>query len=197
MPVSFANLVWDEGSENLGGALGSVFYLPGSAADISALTCTDGVTLIGDVGLAGTQVAVEVYATEDSIDLLDAQQGEFDGENTLNTLSFFHPGSKKEQAAFKRKVTVVPGIWFVKDSDLNWRVVGLTALQTQVGTYKVTKDIQARVTAKEGTHGKRADTRKGTLYTVSYVCPHESMFYSGEIPLAAAPLANAAAKKGT
>lgn len=184
MALIFTDAVWEEGSENMGGLIGDVYYMPASAADISGLTCTDGITLTGNIVPVGSQEAVKIYATEASIELLDAQQGEIDGESTLNTLNFFFPGSKKALAAFKRKVTVVPGIWFARDSDNNWRVLGLTAIQvpTAIGTYTVSKDISARVTAKEGTHGNRGDTRKGTLITVTYTAVHEALFYDGVLP---------------
>jgi hypothetical protein len=184
MALSFTDHIWEEGSENMGGAIGNLFYIPGSAADISGLTCTDGVTLVGDILPVDTQKAIEIYATENSIEVLDAQQGEIDGESTLNTLTFFTPGSKKELVALKRKLTVVPGIWFFRDSDYNWRVLGLAAIQdpSSIGDYFVTKDIQARVTAKEGTHGTRGDARKGTTFTITYTAPHESLFYPGDIP---------------
>lgn len=184
MALSFTDHIWEEGSENMGGAIGNLFWIPGSAADISALTCADGVTLAGNITPVDTQKAIEIYATENSIELMDTQQGEIDGESTLNTLNFFTPGSKKELAALKRKLTVVPGIWFIRDSDYNWRVLGLAAIQDpdNIGQYFVTKDIQARVTAKEGTHGTRGDARKGTTFTVTYTAPHESLFYAGVIP---------------
>jgi hypothetical protein len=184
MALSFIDHVWEEGSENIGGALGSLYWIPGSAADISGLTCVDGVTILGDIAAVGDQDAIKIYATENSINVSDAQAGEIDGEITSNTLVFFTPGSKKTLAALKRKITVVPGIWFFRDSDYNLRVIGLTAIQDPetIGEYFVTKDIQARVTAKEGTHGTRGDTRKGTSFTVTYMAPHEALFIDGKIP---------------
>jgi hypothetical protein len=184
MALSFTDHVWAEGSENIGGAIGSVYYIPGSAADISGLTCTDGITVLGDLLALDTQDAIKIYATENSILVSDAQSGEIDGEITTNTLTFFTPGSKKELATLKRKITVVPGIWFFKDSDDNLRSIGLTAIQdpATVGTYSISKDIQARVTAKEGTHGTRGDTRKGTTFTITYMAPHEALFMDGTIP---------------
>lgn len=181
-PVSFTETLWEEGSENLGGLLGHLLYIPQSQADISGLTCTDGVTLIGDFALIGSQPFIKVYATEDSIDLGDVQSGDFDGEKKTNTASFFFPGSKAEVEAFKRKIAVVPGIWALRDTDLNWRIMGLTALQTAVGTYTVVKDIQARCTAQEGTHARRADGRKGTTFTITQIAPHAPLFHSGALP---------------
>lgn len=184
MPLSFTDHAWEEGSENIGGALGSLYWIPGSAADISGLTCTDGVTILGNIVAEAAQDAIKIYATENTINVSDAQAGEIDGEITSNTLVFFTPGSKKTLAALKRKITVVPGIWVFRDSDYNLRVIGLTAIQSPitVGTYFVTKDIQARVTAKEGTHGTRGDARKGTSFTVTYMAPHEALFMAGTIP---------------
>lgn len=185
MPVSFNTLAWEPGNENLGGLIGDVIFLPSHEADITGLTCTDGITIAGNLALENSQPAIKIYATEDSIDLTDTQEGDFDGERTRLQLQFFSPGSKKEQAILKRKVTVVPGIWLVKDTELNWRLMGLTILQKPDGTYAVSKEIQAKVTAKEGTQGKRADGRRGTLYTVQQVAAHEAPFYSGTIPLTA------------
>lgn len=184
MALSFTDHVWEEGSENIGGALGSLYWMPGSAADISGLTCTDGVTILGNIEALGVQDAIKIYATENSINVNDSQAGEIDGEITSNTLEFFTPGSKKTLAALKRKITVVPGIWVFRDSDYNLRVIGLTAIQdpVAVGSYFVTKDIQARVTSKEGTHGTRGDTRKGTTFTITYMAPHEALFMAGTIP---------------
>lgn len=190
---SFTDLIWKEGDENLGGMIGNVYFIPKSILDTSGLTVdADGISLTGNIAVkdAATQEAVEIYATEDTVQLTDTQGGSVDGENTTQTLIFFHPGGKKEQASLKRKLTVTPGIWIAKDSEGNWRVVGLAALQdpSVPGSYKVSTDIQARVTAKEGTQGTRADTRKGTTYTVTYICTHEALFYNGDIPRKATPV---------
>jgi len=184
---SFTDMIWKEGDENLGGMIGNVYFIPKSFLDVSGVTVdADGISLTGDISVKDplTQEAVEIYATEDTVQLTDTQQGSIDGENTLQTLILFHPGGKKEQASFKRKITVTPGIWIARDSEGNWRVVGLAALQdpSTPGAYKLSTDIHARVTAKEGTQGTRADTRKGTTYTVTYVCTHEALFYNGAIP---------------
>ena len=182
---SFVDQVWAEGKENLGGLLGALYFLSISSADTSGVTvAADGVSLTGNVTAAVAQKAIKIYATEDTIRLMDAQQGEVDGESVLNTLTFFMPGSTKESASFKRKVTTSPGIWFVKDSDLNWRVLGLAAIQDPEtpGDYVVITDINARVTAKDGTHGGRTDERKGTTLTITQTTPHEALFYSGVIP---------------
>lgn len=188
---SFTDLIWDEGFENLGGMVGNVYFIPRSILELGAATVgADGVSITGDLTVTDplTQEATEIYATEGTVQLLDAQQGEIDGESTLQTLIFLHPGSKKELASLKRKITTTPGIFIVKDSELNYRVVGLGAMQDPEtpGTYILTKDIQARVTAKEGTSGNRGDTRKGTTFTVTYICAHEALFYDGVIPRIAA-----------
>lgn len=185
MPVSFTDQVYDEGKENLGGLLGAVYALPLSQADISALTCTDGATLAGTLALVGSQNAIRIDVSEDSIDLNTAQSGDANGERKTQTLMFFIPG--QSQGELSRKLMSVPMVWFVKDSELKWRVVGISALQTAVGTYVVNKDIQARVTAQESTFGKRADARRGIMYTVTYVTAHEPLIYTGPIPVVVIP----------
>lgn len=185
--LSYIARVWAEGKENLGGLLGNLFFIPKSALDLSALTVdADGVTIVGDIAVqdALTQGAVEIYATEDTIQLTDTQGGSIDGETTTVTLIWVFPGSTKESASLKRQLTVTDGIYLAKDTEGNWRIVGLTLIEDPAtpGTFSVNSDIQARVTAKEGTHGNRADNRKGTTFTVTYVSLHEAPFYSGAIP---------------
>lgn len=183
MPLpSFSNQVWDPGTENLGGLLGKVVALPLFAADIAGLTCTDGKTLVGNLALVDTQKAFTIDVSEDSIVLNHAQSGDANAEKTTQTLQFFVPGPP---TAFNRTAGVTPMIWFVKDAKLKYQVVGLSALQTEVGTYVVNKDIEARVTATEGTFGQRADARKGTLFTITYVTSHGPLEYGGTIPFTA------------
>lgn len=183
MAISFVDQVWEDGRENFGGALGALYFMPRSAADISALTCTDGMTITGNITPVASEKAIKVYATDDSILYGEAQEGDPNGEKTMNTLAFFHPGDSKTSGAFKRKVSVTPGIWFFKDSLGNFRVLGLTILQNQdLNTYTITTDVEARIRTREGTHGNRADSRKGTTYTINHVAPHEAPFYDGVIP---------------
>ncbi len=180
-PVSFTDQVYEEGKENLGGLLGAVYALPLSQADISGLTSTDGAALTGTLALVGEQPAIKIDVSEDSIDLNTAQSGDANGERKTQTLMFFIPG--QNQGALSRKLMTVPMVWFVKDAELKFRVVGISALQTAVGTFVVNKDIQARVTTQESTFGKRADARKGIMYTVTYTTAHEPLGFAGPIPL--------------
>lgn len=180
-PVSFTDHVYEEGKENLGGHLGAVFGLPLSAADISGLTCTDGATLTGAFALLGTQTAFKIDVSEDSIDLTDPQSGDANGERITQQLQFFVAG--QNQGALKRKLMTVPMIWFVKDAELKWNVVGISALQTASETWTVNKDIEARVTTTESTWGRRADGRKGVLYTVTYITAHGPLKHDGALPL--------------
>jgi hypothetical protein len=186
MAISYTDLVWEEGSENMGGMIGDLYFMPASAADISGLTCTDGISLIGNIVPVDVaeQQAVKIYATEGTIQMTDVQQGEIDGESVLTTLMFFFPGSTPATAATKRKLKTGRGIWFAKDTNGIMRVLGLTAIQvpTALGTYTVNKDIVARVTAAEGTHGTRGDERKGTMFTITYTSVHEPLFYPGVLP---------------
>jgi len=186
MPIPFTDLLWEEGSENMGGLIGDVYFMPASAADISGVTCTNGISLIGNIVPVdpADQQAVKIYATEGTIQLTDVQQGEIDGESVLCTLMFFFPGSTAQSAALKRKLKTGRGIWFAKDTNGVMRVLGLTAIQipNALGTYTVNKDIVARMTAVEGTHGTRGDERKGTMFTITYTSVHEPLFYPGVLP---------------
>ena len=186
MPISFTDIIWEEGSENMGGLIGDVYFIPASAADISGLTCTDGISLIGNIVPVDEEVqqAIRIYATEGTVQLTDVQQGEIDGESVLTTLMFFFPGSTAASAALKRKLKTGRGIWFAKDTNGVMRCLGLTAIQipSALGTYTVNKDIVARMTAAEGTHGSRGDERKGTMFTITYTSVHEPLFYPGVLP---------------
>jgi len=65
--IAFADVIWNEGSDNMPGLVGNKFFIPRSEIDLSACTIgADGVTLVGNIALQVGGRINEIYSTENS-----------------------------------------------------------------------------------------------------------------------------------
>jgi len=189
--IAFADVQWNEGSDNMPGLVGNKFFIPRSEIDLAACTiAADGVTLLGNIALAVGGRINEIYSTENSDSLTDSDQGEIDGKYGQNMLSFFTPGSYAGLESFKRAVRNTPGIWIFKDTAGNFRVIGIYAEQNPAWTegsmsedeFIPSLDLPARVSTINGTSGTRGGDRKGTTFEIMADAPHAALFVAGDIP---------------
>lgn len=189
--IVFADSIWAEGSDNMPGLVGNKFFIPRSEIDISALTIApDGVTAVGNVALKVGGRINEVYSTENSDQLADADQGEIDGKYTQNMLTFFTPGSYKNLESQKRAMRNTPAVWFFFDTAGNLRILGIYAAENPAWTeggiepeFIPSLDLPARVSTINGTSGTRGGDRKGTTFEIMQDAPHAALFLDGVLPV--------------
>jgi len=190
--ITFTDVNWTEGSDNMPGMVGNGYFIPKSEVDLAACTvAADGVTLAGNIAVKALGRINEVYITENSGILTDADQGEIDGKYAKNKMVFFTPGSNPATASFKRAIRNTPGIWIFKDTSGNWRVLGVYASENPAWVegsltedeFVPSLDIPARIVALNGTGGARGGDRKGSTFEVESDAPHEALFMTGDLPV--------------
>ena len=188
--MPFIDIEWKDGQDNMPGTVGDVKFIPTSQADISGVTVDDdGVTLLGDIAIKSGGRINNIYATDRSGNATDENQGDIDGSYSENTLTWMIPGSFKDQESYKRKVRNTRGIYLFRDSDFNWRVIGIWAAQNPKYTeggeepmYIASLEKPA-YTAPSGTQGASGGDRRGATITVTSDAPHGALFYDGDIPV--------------
>lgn len=158
LPVGFAPLKWDCGSENMGGyknrvlfipdcAVSAVPTLPSNIEDIEDLVTAEGAFTFKKSG----DTPVFIYATDKTVKLDAENQGETDGQSFRQFGEFFHPGAGVGVAAFSRKVNNTPGYLVIE---------GVDGTQYLVGS----KGLPCTIKPAYSGGGERTE-RRGTLFT--------------------------------
>lgn len=195
----FKDVNWLEGQDNMPGLVGDIKFIPKSAVDLSGLTIApDGVSTIGNIliktdGDPTTPLPLgrisTIYCTENTGNVTDSDQGEIDGKYAQNMLTWFTPGSFKDLEETKRLIRNTPGLYIAKDTEFNWRLMGIWAAKNPKWTeggvepkYIPSLDIPGRINTINGTQGLRGGDRKGTTFEVVQDAPHAALFYTGDIP---------------
>ncbi len=176
----FQDLKWTQGSDNMGGLVGGIFYCPVEDIDATQLPtiAADGVTLVGAFVPVATKGFIEIYHTKGTGKIDDSTVGERDGRSAENMMEFFFPGSKKEVEAFKRLARNTPCVVIGKDTDGNLRVVGVAVIGNNV-----VLDLPAYLEAANGTTGAQTADRRGTTFQFKAESPDAPLFYDDAIPL--------------
>ena len=189
--MPFADVEWLEGQDNMPGMVGDVKHIPKSGIDISGLTIdNDGVTARGTIAVKAGSRITTIYCTENSSNITDNDQGDIDGKYTQNVGTWFTPGSFPTLESFKRLVRNTPGVFIMKDTEFNWRLLGVWAAKNPAYTeggeepmFLPSLDIPARVQTANGTQGTRGGDRKGTTFEVVQDAPHAALFFIGDLPV--------------
>lgn len=188
----FKDISWSDARDNMPGIVGDIYFIPTSEIDVSACTVEDdGVTITGSIALQVGGRINKIYAIDRSGNVTDENQGDIDGSYSMNTLVWAIPGSTKDSAEFKRKVRNTRGVFLFKDSDFNFRVVGLwlaqnpkwTGAEDLVNDQFVISTEKPAYTAPAGKHGQSGGDRKDNIITVTCDAPHEPPFYDGDLPV--------------
>jgi len=110
MPITLADIGWENGKNNTPGIVQEVAFIP--LADILTLptvtqadptstgTFTDLVKITGDIVLKTGKQLLSIYLTDESGQMSDELQGELDGKSFKNNLEFLHPGDGDEIRGF-------------------------------------------------------------------------------------------------
>ena len=195
--MPFADVEWLEGQDNMPGMVGDVKFIPKSGVDISGLTIDpDGVTARGVIALKEGSRITTIYVTENSSNITDSDQGDIDGKYTQNIGTFFTPGSYPKLESYKRLARNTPGLFIMKDTEFNWRLMGVWAAKNPAYTgeegsteprFLPSLDIPARVQTANGTQGTRGGDRKGTTFEIVQDAPHAALFFIGDLPVNVEP----------
>lgn len=170
MASEFSDLVWAQGSDNMGGLRGKIFYCPIEDILTWPTIATDKISYTGNFICKTGKNFVTIYHTLGTGKIDETTVGERDGKSIENLIEFFFPGGKKEVAAFKRKAQNTPAVVIGKDSDGNYRVIG-------------TEDLPAYLESASGTTGAASADRRGSTFQWKAESVAPPMFYEGTIPL--------------
>lgn len=110
--VFFVPILWECGSENMGGFEGKLLIYPDCQVldkpilpkRTAATTLKDLVTATGSFIMKNGAKPIYVYCTDDTVGYKAENQGEVDGQSFKVSGEFFHPGNSTEVAAFSRQI---------------------------------------------------------------------------------------------
>lgn len=182
--MAFEDLSWPQGSENMGGLIGDLFFIPIEDVDDASLPTldADGVSITGNIAPKSGKEFFQIYHTKGTGKIDDTTVGERDSKSYENMLEFFHPGQGKELANFKAEVCNTPGLWIGKDSKGNYRVLGMCAINGAISIER-----PAYCESIQGSTGAAASDQNGSTFQVKAAAPHPALYYAGTIPTAPVP----------
>lgn len=129
---NFADLLWGDGKENMGGLKTIGWYAPISSIDnfppLPALPASpdDEVTLEASPGftfLAGAHF-FRIYSTMETSFITDEPQGDQDGQSFVNKAEIFFPGTEAEVLAFAKAVNNTGMVFIFEEVSGRKRVIG-------------------------------------------------------------------------
>jgi hypothetical protein len=157
---NFANLTWTDGTENMGGLQVIGYYAlvadvdnfpelpsaPATAAEEVTLTQSPGFTM-----LAG-KFFFKLYSTLETSEVIDENQGEWDGQSFVQKATIFYPGTAVEALAFAKNVNNSNMVFVFIESNGNRRVIGSRAFPAKCKpaftTGKATADRKGNFNSK-------------------------------------------------
>lgn len=186
LAFTLTSIGWAQGSQNLGGIVGNIFYAPVEDIETFPDLEDDGgmITAEGsDFVMKDGKYFISIYHTAETGMGDDNSVGERDGKGIENMLEFFHPGNKIELEQFKRFALNTPAVVIYKDTHGQYRIIGVVNLDEENAL--LTGDIPAYMESVKSTTGKARADRKGSTFQFKQPgSPHSPIFYVGDIPLA-------------
>lgn len=172
---NFADMLWADGEENMGGLKVIGYYA--LAADIetwpefpeSPATAADEVTLEGNFTMKAGKYFHKFYSTMETGEVVDENQGEWDGQSFVNKATVFYPGTKVEALAFAKNANNSNLVFIFEESTGQKRVIGSEAFPAKVKPSVTT--------------GKATADRKGMTVEIQSYSYTPAPVYSGVIPL--------------
>jgi len=174
---NFANMTWADGEENMGGLQMTGYYaliadidnfpeLPSNPTTVEEEVTLESVT--GFTMLTG-KYFYKMYSTSETSEVIDENQGEWDGQSFVHKASLFYPGTKAEALAFAKNVNNSSMVFIFIESNGNRRVVGSAAFPAKC--------------KPSFTTGKATADRKGMTMEIQSFGYTPAPFYEGTIPL--------------
>jgi hypothetical protein len=173
MAFNVFDLDFEEGSTNLGGTAGKVYYVPASHVQSIPAPGADGVTIDQPIVLKSGKRWASVYMTRDTGAVMDKPVGEMDGRSYENELEFFHPKVRAEVIKLQQLFTNGGFIFVVKDGNGIQRLIGSI-------------DHPAYSIDGGGNAGKAPKDRNGVSFKFSAACATPAPIYGSVISLAPA-----------
>lgn len=186
--MAFVDLAWAPGKQNMAGLVGDLYHCPVDDIltwpDLSAAGKLDTDPLTPFVCKTGKKFQ-KIYHTPDTGEVRDGTVGEIDGKSKENFCEFFHPGNSNVVDEFERSALNTPSIVLGKDTDGQVRCLGIINLDDT--TVVLTSEIAAYLDSATGTTGKARADRRGKTFIWKHNAGHAPIYYTGVIPLTAAP----------
>jgi len=175
---NFANMDWADGEENMGGLQTIGYYA--LIADIdnfpelptAPATATEEVTLESATGftMKTDKTFFKLYSTLETSEVVDENQGEWDGQSFVHKATMFYPGTKVEALAFAKNVNNSSMVFIFLESDGQRRVIGSRAFPAKC--------------KPSFTTGKATADRKGMTLEIQSYGYTPAPLYTGKILLA-------------
>ncbi len=132
---NFANLLWVDGTENMGGVQVIGYYSPVADIDNFPLlpknpeTPEDEVTLESVTGFTfiDGKFFFKIYSTRETSEVVDENQGEIDGQSFVHKATIFYPGTSTEALAFAKQVNNSNMVFIFLEANGTRRVIGSKA----------------------------------------------------------------------
>ncbi|RNI27648.1 hypothetical protein EFA69_16145 [Rufibacter immobilis] len=172
--VVLEDLLFEEGTENMGGLVGEIYAAPASEVE-SITVAEDGVTATAIKMKAGKKMS-RIYFTKDTGKVEDNEVGERDGGSFETTLGFFHPGNSAAVLKAKKKFNNGGFIFLAMDAQGQMRVVG-------------SKLYPAYREAGSITTGGTPTERRGATFNFKAASNGPALIFTGTVPLEVAPAA--------
>ena len=183
--MAFEDVLWIQGSDNMAGLSGDIFFVPKDDVDETALLAlsldADGVTLSSNIPLVALKKFFRIYHTRGTGKITDQVVGERDAKSFENMAEFKFPGDTKALVAFKRQVLNTPGVYIARDANGKYRLFGITTVKDGSDNDVLTLDFPAYIESASGDTGAGGGDAKGHNFQVKTagVCP--PLFYEGTI----------------
>lgn len=136
---NFADMLWADGEENMGGVKTIGYYA--LAADIETwpvlsanpVYAADEVTLVGNFGMKPGKTFKKIYSTMETNEVIDENQGEWDGQSFVHKATIFYPGTKVEALAFAKNANNSNMVFIFEEvAGGHRRVIGSEAFPAKV-----------------------------------------------------------------
>ena len=182
--MAFDDLLKTE-NQNLAGIVGEIFWAP--VEDIATFPVLSaagaGDTTADDIVMGAGKKFLRLYHTDETGKLDANMIGERDGKAAEAMLEWFYPGASAKLIEQKRQMQNTPGVFICKDTDGNYRILGVVNLDP-TGTV-CTGDIPAYMESGNSTSGAKRADRRGTTFQVKWSGPHDPIIYKGAVPIVA------------
>ena len=185
--MAFQDILWTQGSDNMGGLVGDLYYAPTEDIDFTTPPTldADGVTVSGDITMKTGKFFNRIYHTRGTGKIDSTVVGERDGRSFENICEFKFPGETPEVVAFERQVLNTPLVVIGKDAQGRQRLLGINVIKDTAGTSDVlTLDFPAYLESLNATTGAAGSDAKGHTFQFKTEALSTPLFYTGAIPLA-------------
>lgn len=183
--MAFEDVLWTQGSDNMGGLIGHIYFVPTEDVDEASLVAlaleADGVTLDADIPLLTNKKFFKLYHTRGTGKLMATAVGERDGRSYENVIEFKFPGDTAALLAFQRQALNTPMVVIVRDPQGAYRLLGISIVKDpSTGTDKLTLELPAYIVQANTDSGTGSDA-KGTTFQIQTEALLPPLFYTGTI----------------